>query len=82
MAIKITDPGYISDQMFDRVVKETFHDNADDNAVRDQAIQFLKIFRAGRTHDQIIVDILHASKTSRRDFSEGIAEIGFLMGIQ
>lgn len=60
MAIKITDPGYISEQMFDRVLMEKFHDNADDNAVRNQAIQFLKIFRAGRTHDQIIVDILHA----------------------
>ena len=82
MAINITDPGYISEHMFDKVVKEKFHDNVDDAAVRNQAIKFLHMFRSGTTHDQTIVDILHASRVSRRDFKEGIAEIGFLMGLQ
>jgi hypothetical protein len=82
MATKITDPSYISEHMFDRVAKEKFHDNADDTAVRDQAIKFLKMFRAGKTHAQTIVDILHASKISRRDSKESIAEIGFVMGMQ
>jgi hypothetical protein len=31
--------------MLDKVVKETFHDKADDVAVRDQAIKFLQMFR-------------------------------------
>jgi hypothetical protein len=82
MAIKITDPSYISEHMLDKVAKEKFHDNADDATVRDQAIKFLQMFRAGKTHDQTIVDILHASRTSRRDSKEGIAEIGFVMGMQ
>lgn len=82
MAINITDPSYISEHMLDKVVKEKFHDNADDTAVRNQAIKLLQIFRASRTRDQTIVDILHASQISRRDFKEGIAEIGFLTGMQ
>ncbi len=83
MAINITDPSYISEHMLDKVVKEKFHDNAKSNtAVRNQAIKFLQIFRASTARDQTIVDILHASQISRRDFKEGIAEIGFLMGMQ
>lgn len=82
MATKLTDPSYISEHMLDKVVKEKFHDNVDDTAVRDQAIKFLHMFRTGTTHDQTIVDILHASRVSRRDFKEGIAEIGFVMGLQ
>ena len=56
MAINITDPSYISGHMLDKVVKEKFHDNADDAAVRDQMFKFLQIFRASTTHDQTIVD--------------------------
>jgi len=50
--------------------------------VRNHAIKFSQIFRASRTRDQNIVDILHASQISRRDFKDGIAEIGCLMGMQ
>ncbi len=82
MAINITDPSYISEHMLDKVVKEKFHGNADDTAVRNQAIKFLQMFCASTTRDQTIVDVLHASQISRRDFKEGIAEIGFLMGMQ
>ena len=82
MAINITDPSYITEHMLDKVVKEKFNDNADDTAVRNHAIKFSQIFRASRTRDQNIVDILHASQISRRDFKDGIAEIGCLMGMQ
>ena len=79
---KITDPSYISENMFDKVVREKFQDNTNDPAVRDQAIKMLKMFRAGKTHEQIIVDVLHAADGARRSSNEGIAEIGFLMGMQ
>jgi len=82
MLINITDPSYISEHMVDNVVKEKFHDNADEAAVRDQALKFLQIFRASMTRNQTIVDILHAFQVSRRDFKEGIAEIGFMMAVQ
>ena len=82
MTINITDPSYISEHMLDRVVKEKFHDNADDIAMRNQAIKFLQILRASTTRNQTIVDIPHASQMSRRDSKEGIAEIGFVMGMQ
>jgi hypothetical protein len=62
---------YISEHMLDKVVKEKFHDNADDAAVRDQMLKFLRMFRAGTTRDQTIVDILHASRVSRRESKEG-----------
>jgi len=82
MATNITDPSYISEHMLDKVVKEKFHDNADDTAVRNQAIKFLQMLRASTTRNQTIIDILHASQMSRPDFKEDIAEIGFLMGMQ
>lgn len=66
MAINITDPSYISEHMLDKIVKEKFHDNADDTAVRGQAIAFLKMFRASTIRDQPIVDIPHASQFSRQ----------------
>lgn len=79
---KITDPSYISEHMFDKVVREKFQDNVDDPAVRNQAIEMLKMFRAGKTHDQIITDVLHAARAARRTSTDGVAEIGFLMGMQ
>jgi hypothetical protein len=82
MAINITDPSYISEHMLDKVVKEKFHDNADDVAVRDQGTKFLQMFRASATRNQTIVDILYAARMSRGDFKEGIAEVGFMMGMQ
>lgn len=78
----ITDPSYISEQMFDKVVREKFQNNADDDAVRRQASAFLRMFQAGKTRDQIMVDILHASHVSRHQTSQRLAAIGFVTGIQ
>jgi len=55
---------------------------ADDAAVRNQAIKFLQMFRASTTRNRPSLTYLHPSQMSRRDFKEGIAEIGFLMGMQ
>ena len=78
----ITDPSYISEHMFDKVVREKFQENTDDRAVQDQARKMLAMFRSGRTHDRIIADVIHASKVARRTSTLDIAEIGFLMGMQ
>lgn len=80
--VKITDPSYISEHMFDKVAREKFQDNPDDAAVRAQAITMLRTFRAGKTHDQVIADIMHAARSSRRGSNEEMAEIAFLMGMQ
>jgi len=42
----------------------------------------LRMFRAGRTHDQVIADIMRISQVSRRGSKEQVAEIGFVMGMQ
>jgi hypothetical protein len=82
MSAKITDPSYISEHMLDKVIREKFQDNTDDRSVSLQAAALLRIFRAGKTHDQAITDILHASHASRRETKEGLAEIAFVMGMQ
>ena len=61
--------------LLDKVVKEKFHNNADDTGVRNQAIKFLQMFRTCTTRDQTIVDILHASQISRRDFKEALRRL-------
>jgi hypothetical protein len=82
MAANITDPSYISEHMLDKVIREKFHDNTDDHAVILQGDTFARMFRAGKTHDQTIVDILYASRVSRHETKEGVAEIAFVMGMQ
>lgn len=82
MQTKLTDPSYVSENMFDLVVKEKFQNSANDAAMQDQATKLLQMFQASQSHDQTIVDILHASKFSRRKSKQDIAEIGFLMGLQ
>ncbi len=68
--------------MFDKVVLEKFVNNTDDLAVRMQILELLRLLRTSKSRDQIIVDILHAAKASGRESTEGIAEIGFTMGLQ
>jgi len=82
MSAKITDPSYISEHMLDKVIREKFHDNTDDRSVSLQAATLMRIFRAGKTHEQTIVDILYASRALRHETKEGLAEIAFVMGMQ
>lgn len=78
----VTNPTYISPEMFDRIVTDKFQQNPDDQAVRQQAVTLVKLLRASKTRGQIIVDVLHAANISGNRDSEGIAEIGFAMGMQ
>src|ERR1700728_2433745 len=78
----VTNPGYIPGQIFDRVIREKFQDNANDACVRDQAIKFLELFRGSSCKEQVLVDILHAVQSSGRQVPERVAEIGFVMGLQ
>ena len=41
-ASKITDPSYISEHMFDKVVREKFQENTDDNAVFERLSSSLR----------------------------------------
>jgi hypothetical protein len=66
----------------DRAIGEKFQNNPDDQAVREQAIKLIRIFRASKSHAQVIVDVLHAAHVSHHDSKDGIAEIGFAMGLQ
>ena len=79
---RLTDPSYISNQMFDRLVKVKFHDNADDAAVRDQALKLVEMIRASKLRTQILADVLHAAEVSRNKSPRGVTEIGFAMGVQ
>jgi len=79
---KLTDPSYISEQMFDKVIREKFQQNQNDDAVRDQAIKLIGLLRASQSRTQVIVDVLHAVKVSGNSSAEKIAEIGFAMGLQ
>jgi hypothetical protein len=68
--------------MLDKVVKEKFLENPNFAAVRNQTATFAKMFRASTNHEQTIVDVLYASRLAHRESKEGIAELGFVMGMQ
>jgi hypothetical protein len=78
----MTDPGYISPNMFDVVMREKFYNNTDDAAVSDQAQKLLLLLRESKSRPQIIADVLHAASISKHRTPDGIAEIGFAMGLQ
>jgi hypothetical protein len=78
----VSDPGYISAQMFAKVLREKFFENINDPAVRNQAMTLIKLFRSSGCQAQVIVDILEAVKISGKTSPEGVAEIGFAMGVQ
>jgi hypothetical protein len=80
--MRVTNPSYISQQMFDNAVREKFQNNPDDGAVREQAIQLLQLARGSKWRGQILVDIMHAAKVSRQVSTEQTVEIAFCMGLQ
>jgi hypothetical protein len=80
--MRLTDPTYISQQMFDKAIREKFQDNPDDTTVRQQAITLLKLHHDGQWGPQTIADIMHAAKVFGRTSKEEIADIGFCMGLQ
>jgi hypothetical protein len=45
-------------------------------------MELIRLLRASQSRSQILVDILHAADVSRHKSPEGIAEIGFAMGLQ
>lgn len=79
---QLTNPAYISERMFDRVIQDKFQNNPNDQAVREQAIQLIYMLRASSSRAQIIVDVLRAARSSGHESKESIAEIGFAMGLQ
>jgi hypothetical protein len=68
--------------MFDKTLREKFHDNPDDAAVQKQAIRLLQLHHASKMRESILVDIMHAAKVSGNTSKEQIAEIAFCMGLQ
>ncbi len=80
--MKLTDPSYISEQMFDKVLREKFMENTDDVSVREQAISLMRTVGRSQSRSQILVDIMHAMNASRSQSKEALAEIAFCMGLQ
>ncbi len=80
--MRVTNPSYISQEMFDNAVREKFQDNPNDGAVREQAIRLLQLARGSKWRGQILVDIMHAAKVSRQVSTEQTAEVAFCMGLQ
>lgn len=80
--MELTDPSYISEQMFDNVLRQKFMDNTNDLSVRHQALTLLQLVRRSQSREQIITDIMHAMKASGSSSKEQLAEIAFCMGLQ
>jgi hypothetical protein len=81
--MQLTDPSYISEQMFDKTLREKFIKNTDDPSVRHQASKLLQMVRSSQSRDQIIANIMHAAaKVSGSSSKEQFAEIAFCMGLQ
>jgi hypothetical protein len=78
----VTDPSYISAQMFTKVLNERFFENTDDPAVRSQAITLIKLLRSSGCLPQVIADVLFAVRVQKEPSIELTAEIGFAMGMQ
>jgi hypothetical protein len=80
--MSLTNPSYISEQMFDKVLRDKFQENSDDHAVIQQAAQLARLVRGSQSHQQILVDIMYAAKASGKTSIEQVAEIALSMGLQ
>lgn len=80
--MRVTNPTYISQQMFDKALQERFFENPDDQAVRQQAKTLMQLVTTSRFRDQILTDITHAAKISGYTSKEQTAVIAFCMGVQ
>lgn len=78
----VTDPSYISAQMFAKVLSEQFFENTDDPAVRRQAITLINLLRSSGYLPQVIADALSAVRVQKKPSIELTAEIAFSMGMQ
>ena len=78
----VTDPSYLSAQMFAKVLQEQFFENTNDPAVRRQAITLITLLRSSGCLPQIIVDVQEATRISGHRSDEMTAEIAFAMGMQ
>jgi len=78
----VTDPSYITAQMFAKVLNEQFFENTDDPAVRRQAITLINLLRSSGCLPQVIVDVLAAVRVQKKPSIELTAEVGFAMGMQ
>jgi len=80
--MELTDPSYISEQMFDKALREKLLDNTDDASVLDQAVKLSQLVRRSQFRQQIMVDVMHAMKAGGTSAQEQLAEIAFCMGLQ
>jgi hypothetical protein len=80
--MRVTNPSYISQQMFDKAIQENFLENSDDQGVRQQAKTLLQLVTMSRFRDQILKDIVHAAKISGYTSKEQTAVMAFCMGLQ
>ena len=80
--MRLTDPSYISEQMFDKMLREKLQENPEDDSVRLQALKFMQLVRRSKARNGILADIMHAAKVSEQTSVEQVAEIAFCMGLQ
>lgn len=80
--MRVTDPSYISQQMFDKALNERFLGNSDDEGVRQQAMLLMQMLTKSKLRGEVQTNIQHASKVSGHTSKEQIAEIAFCMGLQ
>ena len=78
----ITNPSYVTQEMFDTALHEKFIDNAADAAVRQQAIRLVQLFRGSAAYSQVLSDVFHAAKISGHTSTGQVVEIAFAMGLQ
>ena len=80
--MQITNPSYISQQMFDNALRWKFLENTDDDAVRQQALKLIQLFWGSSLRQQVLTDIDHAANVSGRTSRQQTGEIAFAMGLQ
>lgn len=80
--MQVTNPQYVSQQMFDMVLRGKFHENPDDGAVIAQGSKIIQLVTNSMLRDQILTDILHAAGSTGRTSTEQLALVAFGMGVQ
>jgi hypothetical protein len=80
--MNITKPDYISQNMFDRVLRELSSLNTTGADLRQQMILLMQLLRGSADYAQILVDIQSVIDSAKTHTAGRRAEIAFVMGMQ
>ena len=78
----VTQPDYISQEMFDQVLRGLSSLESSGLDLRQQVSMMFQLLRGSSEHDQVMIDVHSVVEAAKARSDDRKAEIAFVMGMQ